>query len=197
MDVIVFSFDSDIRYKSKMSLEMLDLSDEIAIFLLSVNFFVKKKRFLVFFFCCFILLFEISSGMNSLPVFSLALKKNNSHFFKFDFKMIYAMSLQEENLKTVLMNPNIASVQTNEEGTKQADSVYFLPVTPQFVTEVIKTERPDGILLSMGGQTALNCGESPALSCQQCDNQCVCLHARRRQSNQVAMFIAMFTWPLR
>lgn len=68
--------------------------------------------------------------------------------------------LQEENLKTVLMNPNIASVQTNEVGTKQADSVYFLPVTPQFVTEVIKKERPDGILLSMGGQTALNCGRS-------------------------------------
>lgn len=62
-------------------------------------------------------------------------------------------------MKTVLMNPNIASVQTNEVGTKQADSVYFLPVTPQFVTEVIKAERPDGILLSMGGQTALNCGE--------------------------------------
>lgn len=58
------------------------------------------------------------------------------------------------------MNPNIASVQTNEVGTKQADSVYFLPVTPQFVTEVIKAERPDGILLSMGGQTALNCGET-------------------------------------
>lgn len=57
------------------------------------------------------------------------------------------------------MNPNIASVQTNEVGTKQADSVYFLPVTPDFVTEVIKTEHPDGILLSMGGQTALNCGE--------------------------------------
>lgn len=68
--------------------------------------------------------------------------------------------MQEEDLKTVLMNPNIASVQTNEVGTKQADSVYFLPVTPQFVTEVIKTERPDGILLSMGGQTALNCGRS-------------------------------------
>lgn len=58
------------------------------------------------------------------------------------------------------MNPNIASVQTNEVGSKQADSVYFLPVTPQFVTEVIKAERPDGILLSMGGQTALNCGET-------------------------------------
>ncbi|KAL0184667.1 hypothetical protein M9458_020363, partial [Cirrhinus mrigala] len=64
----------------------------------------------------------------------------------------------EENLQTVLINPNIASVQTNEVGTKQADSVYFLPVTPEFVTEVIKVERPDGILLSMGGQTALNCG---------------------------------------
>lgn len=63
-------------------------------------------------------------------------------------------------MKTVLMNPNIASVQTNEVGTKQADSVYFLPVTTQFVTEVIKAERPDGILLSMGGQTALNCGET-------------------------------------
>lgn len=68
--------------------------------------------------------------------------------------------VQEENLKTVLMNPNIASVQTNEVGTKQADTVYFLPITPQFVTEVIKTERPDSILLSVGGQTALNCGET-------------------------------------
>ena len=56
------------------------------------------------------------------------------------------------------MNPNIASVQTNAEGEKQADTVYFLPVTPEFVTEVIQKEKPDGILLSMGGQTALNCG---------------------------------------
>lgn len=70
--------------------------------------------------------------------------------------------LQEENLQTVLINPNIASVQTNEVGTKQADTVYFLPVTPQFVSEVIRVERPDGILLSMGGQTALNCGEQSA-----------------------------------
>lgn len=70
------------------------------------------------------------------------------------------MTLQEENLKTVLMNPNIASVQTNEVGTKQADSVYFLPITTKFVTDVIEVERPDGILLSMGGQTALNCGET-------------------------------------
>lgn len=57
------------------------------------------------------------------------------------------------------MNPNIASVQTNEVGLKQADAVYFLPITPQFVTEVIKAERPDGLILGMGGQTALNCGE--------------------------------------
>ncbi|KAL2081572.1 hypothetical protein ACEWY4_023425 [Coilia grayii] len=78
---------------------------------------------------------------------------------EFDYSGSQAVkALKEENLKTVLMNPNIASVQTNEVGTKQADSVYFLPVTPQFVTEVIKVERPDGILLSMGGQTALNCG---------------------------------------
>lgn len=78
---------------------------------------------------------------------------------EFDYSGSQAIkALKEENLKTVLMNPNIASVQTNEVGTKQADTVYFLPVTPQFVTEVIKAERPDGILLSMGGQTALNCG---------------------------------------
>uniref|UniRef100_A0A087XCA4 Carbamoyl phosphate synthase arginine-specific large chain n=1 Tax=Poecilia formosa TaxID=48698 RepID=A0A087XCA4_POEFO len=78
---------------------------------------------------------------------------------EFDYSGSQAIkAMKEENLKTVLMNPNIASVQTNEVGSKQADSVYFLPVTPQFVTEVIKTERPDGILLSMGGQTALNCG---------------------------------------
>uniref|UniRef100_UPI000C24BB86 carbamoyl-phosphate synthase [ammonia], mitochondrial isoform X2 n=1 Tax=Maylandia zebra TaxID=106582 RepID=UPI000C24BB86 len=78
---------------------------------------------------------------------------------EFDYSGSQAIkAMKEENLKTVLMNPNIASVQTNEVGSKQADSVYFLPVTPEFVTEVIKTERPDGILLSMGGQTALNCG---------------------------------------
>ncbi|XP_059356401.1 carbamoyl-phosphate synthase [ammonia], mitochondrial isoform X3 [Carassius carassius] len=52
----------------------------------------------------------------------------------------------------------VKAMKTNEVGTKQADSVYFLPITPEFVTEVIKIERPDGILLSMGGQTALNCG---------------------------------------
>ena len=58
----------------------------------------------------------------------------------------------------MLMNPNIASVQTNAEGSKQADAVYFLPVLPEFVEAVIVKEQPDGILLSMGGQTALNVG---------------------------------------
>ncbi|XP_048390724.1 carbamoyl-phosphate synthase [ammonia], mitochondrial isoform X1 [Stegostoma tigrinum] len=78
---------------------------------------------------------------------------------EFDYSGSQAIkALKEENIKTVLMNPNIASVQTNEVGTKQADTVYFLPVTPEFVTDIIKTEQPDGILLSMGGQTALNCG---------------------------------------
>ena len=70
----------------------------------------------------------------------------------------FSISTQEEGLQTVLMNPNIASVQTNSEGNKQADMVYFLPVTAQFVEEVIAKERPDGIVLSMGGQTALNVG---------------------------------------
>lgn len=56
------------------------------------------------------------------------------------------------------MNPNIASVQTNAEGEKQADVVYFLPITAEYVKKVIEREQPDGILLSMGGQTALNCG---------------------------------------
>ena len=68
------------------------------------------------------------------------------------------MYKQEENIQTVLMNPNIASVQTNAEGEKQADTVYFLPITADFVEEVIRREKPDGILLSMGGQTALNVG---------------------------------------
>ncbi|KAK2526140.1 Cps1 [Columba guinea] len=79
---------------------------------------------------------------------------------EFDYSGSQAVkALKEENVKIVLMNPNIASVQTNETGLKQADAVYFLPITPQFVTEVIKTERPDGLILGMGGQTALNCGE--------------------------------------
>ncbi|NXA10740.1 CPSM synthase, partial [Sapayoa aenigma] len=78
---------------------------------------------------------------------------------EFDYSGSQAVkAMKEENVKTVLMNPNIASVQTNETGLKQADAVYFLPITPQFVIEVIKAECPDGIILGMGGQTALNCG---------------------------------------
>ncbi|KAM6268887.1 carbamoyl-phosphate synthase [ammonia], mitochondrial isoform 1-T2 [Porphyrio hochstetteri] len=78
---------------------------------------------------------------------------------EFDYSGSQAVkAMKEENVKTVLMNPNIASVQTNECGLKQADAVYFLPITPPFVTEVIKAERPDGLILGMGGQTALNCG---------------------------------------
>ncbi|NWR10189.1 CPSM synthase, partial [Paradoxornis webbianus] len=78
---------------------------------------------------------------------------------EFDYSGSQAVkALKEENVKVVLMNPNIASVQTNETGLKQADAVYFLPITPQFVLEVIKAERPDGLILGMGGQTALNCG---------------------------------------
>lgn len=64
-------------------------------------------------------------------------------------------ALREEGISSVLVNPNIATIQTSEG---IADRVYFLPVTPYFVTEIIKKERPDGILLAFGGQTALNCG---------------------------------------
>uniref|UniRef100_A0A8C7W0P2 Multifunctional protein CAD n=1 Tax=Oncorhynchus mykiss TaxID=8022 RepID=A0A8C7W0P2_ONCMY len=64
-------------------------------------------------------------------------------------------ALKEENIQTVLINPNIATVQTSKG---LADKVYFLPLTPEYVTQVIKNERPDGVLLTFGGQTALNCG---------------------------------------
>lgn len=63
--------------------------------------------------------------------------------------------MKEEGIQTVLINPNIATVQTSEG---VADRIYFLPVTPYFVEKVIAKERPDGVLLSFGGQTALNCG---------------------------------------
>jgi len=68
-------------------------------------------------------------------------------------------ALKEEGKEVVLMNPNIASVQTNmdDKSHNKADHTYFLPVTPDFVEEVIKKEKPDGIVVSMGGQTALNC----------------------------------------
>ena len=68
-------------------------------------------------------------------------------------------ALKEEGKEVVLMNPNIASVQTNmdKKSHNKADHIYFLPVTPEFVEEIIKKEKPDGIVVSMGGQTALNC----------------------------------------
>jgi len=68
-------------------------------------------------------------------------------------------ALKEEGLEVVLMNPNIASVQTNMDAKSdtKADHTYFLPVTPNFVEEIIRKEKPDSIVISMGGQTALNC----------------------------------------
>lgn len=75
---------------------------------------------------------------------------------EFDYSGSQALkALREEGVKTVLINPNIATVQTSEG---VADQIYFLPVQPYFVERVIQKERPDGILLSFGGQTALNCG---------------------------------------
>jgi len=68
-------------------------------------------------------------------------------------------ALREEGIYTVLVNPNIATIQTDE---RMADKVYFLPVTPEFVKSVIEKERPDGIILTFGGQTALNCGTTLA-----------------------------------
>jgi len=64
-------------------------------------------------------------------------------------------ALREEGIETILVNPNIATIQTSEG---MADKIYFLPVTPHFVIKIIEKERPDGIMLSFGGQTALNCG---------------------------------------
>ena len=75
---------------------------------------------------------------------------------EFDYSGSQAIkALKEENMTVVLINPNIATVQTDE---KFADTVYFLPLTLEFATQVIKKEKPDGILLSFGGQTALNLG---------------------------------------
>lgn len=75
---------------------------------------------------------------------------------EFDYSGSQALkALREEGIETVLINPNIATVQTSEG---VADKIYFLPVTPFFVEKVIAKERPEGILLSFGGQTALNCG---------------------------------------
>ena len=75
---------------------------------------------------------------------------------EFDYSGSQALkAVKAEGIKTVLINPNIATVQTSEG---VADAVYFLPVTPYFVERVIERERPDGIMLAFGGQTALNCG---------------------------------------
>lgn len=75
---------------------------------------------------------------------------------EFDYSGSQALkALKEEGIETILINPNIATVQTSDG---VADKIYFLPVTPYFVEKVIEKERPDGVLLSFGGQTALNCG---------------------------------------
>ena len=75
---------------------------------------------------------------------------------EFDYSGSQALkAMKEENIETVLINPNIATVQTSEGF---ADKIYFLPITPYFVEKVIKKEKPDGIFLAFGGQTALNCG---------------------------------------
>ena len=75
---------------------------------------------------------------------------------EFDYSGSQALkALKEEGIETILINPNIATVQTSEG---VADRIYFLPVTPYFVERVIEKERPEGIMLAFGGQTALNCG---------------------------------------
>ncbi|GHV70595.1 carbamoyl-phosphate synthase (glutamine-hydrolyzing) [Spirochaetia bacterium] len=75
---------------------------------------------------------------------------------EFDYSGSQALkALREEGIDTVLINPNIATIQTSEG---MADRTYFLPVTPEYVRQVIEKEKPDGLLLSFGGQTALNCG---------------------------------------
>ena len=75
---------------------------------------------------------------------------------EFDYSGSQAMkALKEEGIGTVLVNPNIATVQTS---SALAERIYFLPVTPHFVAQVIERERPDAIALGFGGQTALNCG---------------------------------------
>lgn len=75
---------------------------------------------------------------------------------EFDYSGSQALkALREEGISTILVNPNIATIQTSKE---LADKIYFLPVDPYFITEIIKKEKPDGVMLSFGGQTALNCG---------------------------------------
>ena len=85
---------------------------------------------------------------------------------EFDYSGSQALkAIREEGKYSVLINPNIATVQTSEG---VADKIYYLPVTPEYVEEVIKKERPDGILLSFGGQTALNCIRKASLKNMMC-----------------------------
>jgi carbamoyl-phosphate synthase large subunit len=97
----------------------------------------------------------MNNGINKVIILgSGALKIGEAG--EFDYSGSQALkALKEEGIITVLINPNIATVQTSEE---LADKIYFLPVTPYFVEKIIEKESPDGIFLSFGGQTALNCG---------------------------------------
>ena len=100
-------------------------------------------------------IFRIMKKLNKVLVLgSGALKIGQAG--EFDYSGSQALkALREEGIRSVLVNPNVATIQTSEG---IADKVYFLPVNTFFVTEIIKKERPDGILLAFGGQTALNCG---------------------------------------
>ena len=97
---------------------------------------------------------SVGGGSSVLLLGSGALKIGQAG--EFDYSGAQALkALKEEGVRSILINPNIATVQTSKD---VADVVYFQPVTPEFVERVIEKERPDGILLSFGGQTALNCG---------------------------------------
>ena len=97
---------------------------------------------------------SVGGGSSVLLLGSGALKIGQAG--EFDYSGAQALkALKEEGVRSILINPNIATVQTSKD---VADVVYFQPVTPEFVERVIAKERPDGILLSFGGQTALNCG---------------------------------------
>ena len=101
-----------------------------------------------------------SDGLNKLGISKVLLLGSGAlkigQAGEFDYSGAQALkALKEEGIHSVLINPNIATVQTSKD---VADTVYFQPVTPEFVEHVIEKERPDGILLSFGGQTALNCG---------------------------------------
>ncbi|RWS23975.1 CAD protein-like protein, partial [Leptotrombidium deliense] len=105
------------------------------------------------------ILYPMNQGLRKYPKKVLILGSGGlsiGQAGEFDYSGSQAIkALKEENIHVVLINPNIATVQTSPD---LADKVYFLPITVDYVTEVIKLERPDGILLMFGGQTALNCG---------------------------------------